>query len=190
MHRYRLTLAALLLLQLTLLVLSSAREVSRRAGAYLNQVALMSGVLAADPTVMAAKADAMFPSVQRGGLAYIGLMRDEPHSPVTADQGWAIIQREIDAGVLTLAGHSFVAVGYRVGGPTREVIAHDPFGRWNGRPCSLLPAGRKGNDDHNTPDALSAKGRGVSYSFDTVFGPSNSLISVQGRRVDAHLAQS
>lgn len=167
MHRYRLTLAALPLLQLALLVLSSAREVSRRAGAYLNQVALMSGV-----------------------LAYIGLMRDEPHSPVTADQGWAIIQREIDAGVLTLAGHFFVAVGYRVGGPTREVIAHGPFGRWNGRPCSLLPAGRKGNDDRNTPDALSAKGRGVSYSFDTVSGPSNSLISVQGRRVDAHLAQS
>jgi len=169
----------------------------------LAMVLAMVGVVEPDHAAMAAAAEAIFPRVQRDGQAYIGMMlyellrqgvRAELHADIPADEGWQIIRSQVDAGqpvivrtspgVLTLAGHFLVVVGYRSGFSRREVIAYDPFGRWHEVPCHLLPGACAGNYDRNTADPSSAKGQGVVYHFDEVFGRSNYLISVQGRGTD------
>jgi hypothetical protein len=152
----------------------------------------MNGLLSREYNTMRDKANEMYPRVlNANGDAYVAGMvaelkrqgMDSKTKNYLADSAWSEIKKEINFGrpvivrtahgVVTAAGHFFVAVGYREATGIRQVIVYDPFGRWQGTCCT-------GNYDLNSPDPSSRKGQWVSYDFDRAFGTSNWLITASG----------
>lgn len=132
------------------------------------------------------------PDGSRYEVAYLGYMVQElvdqgmeagtpsgvnGETDLSPDEGWAVLKQEIDArrpiivrtknGVVTGAGHFFVAVGYQESAAGRTVIVYDPYGEWQGVPSSYA---------QNSSDPASDKGRWVFYNFDTVFTEREYLI--------------
>jgi hypothetical protein len=134
--------------------------------------------------------------VLKDGVAYVYKMRDElrrqgataNYQKLSTRNGWSRIKAEVDAGrpvivrtvhgVVTAAGHFFVAVGYHEDAGDRTLIVYDPYGRWLGTCC-------QNNYDRNTTDLGSHKGRWVHYDFDRAFGASNWLITARNSQVAA-----
>lgn len=159
------------------------------SAASMSMVLAMNSIISWDYLTLSTKANEMYPRVLNGnGDAYVGGMvseleqqgMDAETRAYSADDAWSTIKQEIDAerpaivrtahGVVTAAGHFFVAVGYREAVGSRQVIAYDPFGRWLGICCT-------NNYDLNTIDPSSRKGQWVSYDFDLAFGSYNWLIT-------------
>ncbi|MCO5191617.1 MAG: C39 family peptidase [Anaerolineae bacterium] len=163
---------------------------SKCSAASMAMALAMNGLIAWDYATLSEKADEMYPKVLKDGVAYVYLITaelerqgmDAEHNEYEADEGWTTLKQEIDEGrpvivrtqhgVVTAAGHFFVAVGYRETVGSRQIITYDPFGRWLGSCCT-------NNYDKNTREATSHKGQWVSYDFDLAFGASNWLITGQ-----------
>lgn len=164
---------------------------SKCSAASMAMVLAMNGSVSIDYVTMRDKANEMYPKVLNAvGDAHVGAMVTELErqgltaatSQYSTDNGWSTLQQEIDAGrpvivrtahgVVTSAGHFFVAVGYRETNTSREVITYDPFGRWLGTCCT-------NNYNRNTIEAESHLGQWVFYDFDDAFGNSNWLITAQ-----------
>ncbi len=161
---------------------------SKCSAASMSMVLAMSGLIDSDYDTMASKANDMYPNVLVNGTAYVYQMRNElrnqgaasEYVEGTAEQGWQKIKQEVDAGravivrtehgVVTAAGHFFVAVGYRETSTERQIINYDPYGRWQGTCC-------QNNYDKNSQNPNSHKGRWVLYDFNRVFGNYNYLIT-------------
>lgn len=166
---------------------------SKCSASSMAMVLAMIGLLQPDYQTVANKANEMYPRVLIEGVAFVYKIRNElrrqgaisqyndgERSEISSDTGWAILKREIDAGrpviirtkhgVLTIAGHYLVGVGYRETSGYREVIAYDPYGKWIGKTCAELPDACANNYDRNTTAPESTKGRWVYYDFDKIFG--------------------
>ena len=169
---------------------------SKCSAASMAMVLAMNGLIRSDAETMAAKANAMYPRVLNNGMAYVYKMRDElrrqgataNYQKLSTRNGWSRIKAEVDAGrpvivrtvhgVVTAAGHFFVAVGYHEDAGDRTLIVYDPYGRWLGTCC-------QNNYDRNTTDLSSHKGRWVHYDFDRAFGASNWLITARNSQAAA-----
>jgi hypothetical protein len=163
----------------------------------MSMVLAMNGLISSDFNTMSAKANEMYPRIlgqfPGGGWApYVYLMANElerqgaiawyPSSGMSADDAWALVKNEVNAGrpviirtepkVVTDAGHILVAVGYREKLGSRKIITYDPFGRWLGTCCT-------NNYDRNSTSPSSHKGKWVFYDFDKVFGGWNYLITAR-----------
>lgn len=162
------------------------------SAASMAMVLAMNGLVASDYTSMANKANEMYPRVLINGTAYVYKMvaelnrqgavavyNDNLQRAITAQEGWQIIKREVDAGkpvivrtaqgVMTTAGHILVAVGYQEQGTSRRIIAYDPFGQWKGTAAGAYYV--------NGQEPESRVGQWVYYNFDQIFG--QYLITVQ-----------
>ena len=94
---------------------------------------------------------------------------------------WATVKQEIDSGrpvllrayhgIVTKLEHVLVAVGYRETADSRRIVVYDPYGAWGGT--------RDSYNANDRTDPLSHRGQWASYDFDTVFGPSNHLITAR-----------
>lgn len=164
---------------------------SKCSAASMAMVLAMNGLINIDFSSMSETANEIYPRVLNGnGDAYIGAMAAELRrqgmnataNPYLVDNAWLTLKQEIDAGrpvivrtahgVVTSAGHYFVAVGYRETVSSRDIITYDPFGRWLGSCCT-------NNYDLNSADPESHKGQWVYYNFDTIFGDYNWLLIAQ-----------
>ena len=173
---------------------------SKCSVASMAMIFAMNGVISADYNSLRDKANEMYPRVLVNGTAYVNKMTEEltrqgvsasfSPGPIDQGQGWQTIRQEIDAGrpvivrtthgVVTSQGHFIVAVGYREVNETRQIIAYDPFGKWNGTCCI-------DNYDTNSTDPESRKGRWVYYDFNRVFGATNWLITARPSNQGARL---
>ncbi|NJM08287.1 hypothetical protein HC891_22060 [Candidatus Gracilibacteria bacterium] len=161
----------------------------------------MNGKISKDYNSMAAKAKEMYPHTLVGEVAFLYRMRAElsrqglvarEHN-LNTSAAWQLIKQEVDAGrpvlvrtahgVVTPAGHLFVAVGYVEENGMRQLITYDPFGRWLGSCCT-------NNYDWNSRESGSAKGRWVHYNFDRLFGSANWLITARNPTLQATLADT
>lgn len=186
---------------------------SKCSVASMSMILAMNGLISADYQTMANKANEMYPRVLFRGAAYVYTIRNELRrqgatsqyndgeaGEITKDTGWSILKREVNAGrpvivrtlrgVLTNAGHYFVAVGYRESNRgnnvLREVIAYDPYGKWRGFTCAELGNNCSNNYDRNTTKPEGGKGQWVYYDFDKVFG-SYVITASRGNTAEAHI---
>lgn len=102
---------------------------------------------------------------QEGQRANRPVLAQSVTMPGSRESFWTLLKAEIDQDhpvmigtFVTSAGHIMVIVGYRESGAERELIAYDPYGRWEGTLNQW---------NENSEDLSSSKGRWVRYDLNT-----------------------
>lgn len=170
----------------------------------MAMVLAMNGVIAQDYTIMHDKVIEMYERVAVGSSgcrpADWSKMADELNRQgiiagknllvtkgwYSTDSAWNKIKQETDMGRpvivrtqgVTSNGHIIVSVGYRETGSSRQIIAYDPYGHWQGA-LNIWNA--------NSREPSSRKGQWVYYDFDKIFG--GILITAQRSNVATSMTQ-
>jgi hypothetical protein len=149
------------------------------SGASAAMALAMIGRIADDYNTMKDQANAIYTAVKNDPRAsnlanYLRVHYSNisvEYSSYYEEDGWSEIVAEINAKhplilatpKMTNNGHYIVIIGYRIDGSKREIIAYDPFGRWQGIRGAQ-------NYDKNFPAPESFKGQWVYYDYKSVWG--------------------